>query len=157
MLRNLETMTSLEYQIKPDGWTAITTQGNADKFPQDLMGKAVYRTIEDLDKPMFYVQTHGDAWVPMEYINNQWYQLTYDMVQKYFFTKLSMLLQVTNPIHPKYETTTIPREPVASSSAEGISSALANAPMFADIAEDTQPAQPRKDYMPTVVPATIPL
>jgi hypothetical protein len=34
-------MASLEYQIK-EGWTAITTRGNADKFPQDLMGKAIY-------------------------------------------------------------------------------------------------------------------
>jgi hypothetical protein len=121
------------------------------------MGKAVYRAIEDLDKPMFYIQGINDVWVPMEYINNQWYQLTYDTVQKYFFTKQLMLLPVTNLMHPKYETTTIPREPAASSSAEGISAALANAPMFADIAEDTQPAQPQKDYMPTVVPATIPL
>jgi hypothetical protein len=29
--------------------------------------------------------------------------------------------------------------------------------MFTDIAEDTQPPQPRKDYMPTVMPSTIPL
>jgi hypothetical protein len=150
-------MTSLELQIKPEGWTAVTTRGNADKFPRDLMGKAIYRTIEDLDKPMFYVQTTNDQWVPMEYINNQWYQLTYDTVQKYFFTKSSMLLKVTDPIHPKYETTTVPREPTASSSAEGITSALANAPIFTDIAEDTQPAQPRKDYMPAFMPSTIPL
>jgi predicted dinucleotide-binding enzyme len=47
-----------------------------------------------------------------------------------------MLLNVTNPIHPKYETTTVPREPAASSSAEGITNTLANAPMFTDIAED---------------------
>jgi hypothetical protein len=96
----------------------------------------------------------------MEYMNNQWYQLTYDTVQKYFFTKPSMLLQVTNPIHPKYKTTTIPQEPEASSSAEGINtmmSALANAPMFTDITEDNQPAQPQRDYMPTVMPSTIPL
>jgi hypothetical protein len=101
-------MTSLEYQIKPEGWTAITTRGNADKFPRELMGKAIYRTIEDLDKPMFYVQTAADQWVPMEYINDQWYQLTYDTMQKYFFTKPSMLLKVMDPIHPKYETTTVP-------------------------------------------------
>jgi hypothetical protein len=93
----------------------------------------------------------------MEYINNQWYQLTYDTVQKYFFTKPSMLLQVTNLIHPKYETTTMAREPAASSLAEGMTSALANAPMFVDIAEDNQPAQPQKDYMPMVMPTTIPL
>jgi hypothetical protein len=150
-------MTSLEYNIKPDGWTAITSQGNAEKFPRDLMGKAVYRTIEDLEKPMFYVQTNNDQWVPMEYINNQWYQLTYDTVQKYFFTKPEMALKVTDPIHPKYETTTVPREPAASSSAEGITSALANAPMFTDIAEDLNPPQPRKDYMPAFMPSTIPL
>jgi hypothetical protein len=29
--------------------------------------------------------------------------------------------------------------------------------MFMDIVEDTQPAQLRKDYMPTVMPSTIPL
>jgi hypothetical protein len=79
------------------------------------------------------------------------------MVQKYFFTKPSMLLKVTDPIHLKYETTTVPREPTTSSSAEGITSVLVNAPMFTDIAEDTQPTQPRKDYMPTVMPSTIPL
>jgi hypothetical protein len=44
------------------------------------MGKVIYQTIEDLDKPMFYVQTTNDQWVPMEYINNQWYQLMYDTV-----------------------------------------------------------------------------
>jgi hypothetical protein len=70
-------MSTLDIQVKVEGWTAITTQRNADKFPRELMGKAVFRAIHHLDKPVFYVQEPADTWVPMEYINNKWYELSY--------------------------------------------------------------------------------
>jgi hypothetical protein len=70
-----------------------------------------------------------------------------------------MHLQVTNPKHPNYMKTITapPQEPATVSSTEGITAALASAPVFEDIAEDTQPPQPRRDYMPAIMPATIPL
>jgi hypothetical protein len=149
----------LAIQIKVEGWTAVTIRKSADKFPRELMGRAVFRAIHHPDKPAFYVEEPAGTWVPKEYINGQWFEISYEHDQDYFFTKPSMHLQVTNLKHPNYVKTTTapPREPATTSSTEGITAALASAPVFEDIAEDTQPPQPRRDYMLAVMPATIPL
>src|ERR1700682_5145996 len=127
-------------------------KGSPTDFTPENLGSAHWRNLHNEEKYVFYTLNANDSWNPVEYINDKWYSLTYDTNDTNFYVKETDALEVFDPRHPKYKTTRKAREPEASGSTEGLAETLQTAPVFEDIAEDTQPAQPRRDYMPTTVP-----
>ena len=135
-------------------WTRVTLRQESHSLPEEQRGRAVWDDQHQKGIFAFYTRDKNNLLYPVEFINEQWYQLTFSTDKQCFFTKQDQVLIDEDQAHPFYQETK-GKQPETSTAT--ITEQFATAPVFQDIAEDNQPPQPRGDYMPTTMPATFPL
>jgi hypothetical protein len=57
-----------------------------DNLPQELKGISFWTIKQDFTQSSYTILGPGGVWVPVEYINNQWYYTYWDTKEKAFWT-----------------------------------------------------------------------